>query len=607
LDIVATSFGCLKLLLVLLACYAAGISLLSARGMRPTPGFAAVRLTGGICLLAFFYLLSKVAGTPLIIFAGLPLLVAVAILVRKPAWSIQFDNISAASTGAGALIVVSSIPVLIMGARMGAGEYPAEFFAVDSPFFLQQVYALLGSDTYPPPSLETLGFAFKYHYGVQAFVALAATLTGLKPHLLLFGVVEPLLMLLAGFVTYDIGRRLTGSRGAALLCLFIVMFGTKQYFINYLDPSWWRIVTRQEYFNFRYPNAPDLAGLLIALCAVRCALEFEQRPLRLAALFFTCMLPVFKIPYLIPVSAGMALLYAFELHRRFRLALLFEIAGAALACALIYLVFAKSDATTGGSASAQLFGFLAMMMPWDKNTLLVMVVLVVITAVATRQRPSGDITRLGAMAIAPYLVFFLWRLDIDNNYQIFSLATVLVTLFTAAWLVPAWFGGTQKSRCRYFIVAAIAALTVPAVLSLVNHIHIVTMSPAKGHEFADNRSVADALLHIPVDGTLLATNDLRYPADRYIRDNRQLQLAGIFGHRNLASNLEYGGISKVDALQYSKLVRLFQAAIWPAAEIAIVREKTGITHLLIHKPYAHANDIPLQRLYENDAYAVYRF
>ena len=67
------------------------------------------------------------------------------------------------------------------------------------------------------------------------------------------------------------GRQATAEdlARAALLCLCIALLGSKQYWINYLDPSWWRFVARVENYNFRFPNLPDAAGMLIALCTVR--------------------------------------------------------------------------------------------------------------------------------------------------------------------------------------------------------------------------------------------------------------------------------------------------------------------------------------------------
>ena len=92
-----------------------------------------------------------------------------------------------------------------------------------------------------------------------------------------------------------------------------------------------------------------------------------------------------------------------------------------------------------------------------------------------------------------------------------------------------------------------------------------------------------------------------------MRENRQFQLAGIFGHQNFAANLEYGGFRRENMQRYVRLLTLFQATDWPAAQIGSLREKVGITHLLIHKNYAHADTIPLTLVYENKDYAVYRF
>jgi hypothetical protein len=608
METLATPFGCIKLLLVLGACYLAGTGLFALRNERDGPGLAAVWWVGGACFLAFFMLLSKVIGSALIVFALLPALIFTLQLYRKPEWRITVEGRLHEPGWALALSVLCSLPVLIMGIRMGAGEYPAEFYAADSPYFLQQVYALMRTDGYPPPSLETYGFSFKYHYGFQAFVALTSMLTNLKPHLVMFSVVEPALDILTGFVIYDICRRVTGRHNAAVLCLLLVLVGSKQYLINYLDPSWWRFVTRQENFNFRYPNGPDVAGLLISLCAVRCALDFERRNMRLAAVFFTSMLPLFKIPYLVPVSAGLALVYCYELRKQFRVDLLIEILAAALFSALIYFVFSRSPVTTDGLAEFRIAGFIAMSFPWQNQTLLVLCSLLAFTAAVTRYRLSDGLLKLLLFAAAPYVLFSIWRFEIDNGHQIFDLATKVVALFTAVYLVSAWFYGERKMAGQNVIAAGIViGLTFPGIISLAHHIYVVTAHHEQGHEYADNRAVADALGHIPVEKTLIVTNDLRYPADRYMRDNRQFQLAGIFGHRNFAADLEYGGFRREDAILYLRLVKLFQTPTWPAAQIDDLRGKAGITHLLIHKSYAHADNIPLALVYENKDYAVYRF
>jgi hypothetical protein len=392
------------------------------------------------------------------------------------------------------------------------------------------------------------------------------------------------------------------------VCLLLVLFGSKQYFINYLDPSAWEFITQHETFNFRFPNPPNVAGLLISLCAVRCAIEFDQRNMRLAALFFTCMLPVFKIPYLIPISAGLALIYCYELRKQFRLYLLLEIGGAALLSLLCYVIFAKSFATTIAVTGFKMLGFLTMSKVWHNQTLIVFCAPVVITAIVTRFRLSDGMSKLLMFALSSYLLFSIWSFENVNQYQIFDLAIKLGAVFTAVYLVSAWSYSDRKIAFQYVILAGIVfGLTGPGVVSLLNHIYIVAVHPEQGHEYANNHSVADALMHIPVENTLIVTNDLRYPANHYSRDDRQFQLAGIFGHQNFSSNLIYGGLSREESIRYAGLVTLFQAKTWPSTQIDYLREKFPITHLLIHKNYMYADDIPLDLVYENKDYAVYRF
>ena len=538
---------------------------------------------------------------------ALPILLLALYAWRKPDLRLALDYGAGELAGALALVVGSSLPVLLMGARMAAGDFPAEFFAADTPHFLSHVHALATTGSYPPPSLETYGFAFKYHYGFQAFAALLSLLTQLKRHFVMFAVAVPLMEILAGLLLYDICRRLTGRPGAALLSLLIVLLGSKQYLVNYLDPSAWEFVTRAENFDFRYAHPPSLAGLLVALCSVRCILEFERRNMRLAALFFVVMLPLFKTPYLVPVGAGLALAYLLELRKRFRPDLVAEIALAGLLSLLCLTVFAGNAAGSRAEAGFAVPGFLRMTMAWQSETLLILGALVAATALATRMPLSEGLRRLLLFVVSPYLLFSLFRFENGNEYQIFDLALKLAALFASVYFVSAWLDRAGKRVSGHAVaVAVLIGLAGPGAISLAHHVYIVTVHPERGHEYVDNRALADALRHIPVAGSLIATNDVRYPANHYVRNYRQFQLAGLFGHRNLAADLWYGDMSAQDKLRYAAWTRLFQEGSWPAAQIDRLRQRIPITHVLIHKSYAHASDIPLGLVYENGDYAVYR-
>ena len=87
-------------------------------------------------------------------------------------------------------------------------------------------------------------------------------------------------------------------------------------------------------------------------------MEFDRRSTRLAALFFVVVLPLFKIPYLVTVSAGLALVYCYELRKQFKWNLLLEITGAGLLALACYAVFAHSPIVTDAKAGFKVPGFL---------------------------------------------------------------------------------------------------------------------------------------------------------------------------------------------------------------------------------------------------------
>ncbi len=608
MDMSAILLGHVKLLLVFALCYAGGACLFADRDRRTGIGLAIVWTTAGFCIVSFLFLLSKVAQAGLPFLASIPILFLALYFSRRPAMRISLEGGGSGMGWALVICLVGTLPVLMMGVRMGGGEYPAVFFAADSPYFLHQVHALISTRSYPPPSFEVYGFAIPYHYGFQAFIALASLMTGLKPHYLMFAIVLPLLEVLAALLVYDIARRLTGRRDTALLCLLLVMLGSRQYLVNYLDPAAWEFLTRAENFNFRYAHPPSAAGLLIALCAVRCIMDFCHRNMRLAALFFVVALPLFKVPYLVPIGAGLAMVYGWELHRQFRWGLFVEIMGAGLLSLACYAVFAHSPLIADAKAGLNVPGFLDMTMEWQTQTLGVFCAVVAVAALVTRHRLSDEMLRLLLFAISPYLLFAAFSFENRNEYQIFDLALKLVAIFAAVYVVSAWVhGGHGHHKYRFAALALAIALIGPGTISLLHHIYIVAIHPEQGHEYADNRQVADALRHIPLENTLIATNDLRYPANNYFRDHRQFQLAGLFGHRYLVTNLVYQGLGEEKRRLYTALVRLFQVRTWPGAQMEYLRQKFPVTHVLIHQQYPHADDIPLELVYKNADYAVYRF
>jgi predicted N-acyltransferase len=129
---------------------------------------------------------------------------------------------------------------------------------------------------------------------------------------------------------------------------------------------------------------------------------------------------------------------------------------------------------------------------------------------------------------------------------------------------------------------------------------------SKAHEYCDNRSIAEAIKHIPVINSILVTNDLRYPAEGYQRDNKQFQLSAIYGNQCLASS-KYFITKETEAVfkEGLEIKRMLGQDKWNDS-LNHFFSKYSITHVLIHKQYFHPSEMPLTRLFDNANFAVYK-
>ena len=125
-----------------------------------------------------------------------------------------------------------------------------------------------------------------------------------------------------------------------------------------------------------------------------------------------------------------------------------------------------------------------------------------------------------------------------------------------------------------------------------------------GGEYADNRSIASALRVIPVEHSLIVTNDFSYPADNHRHTRDQFQLPAVFGHHCYACYFSYERNECSDRRLAEQL--LLRAPTWSEGIISLAR-KNGWTHFLVSLRAPHASRIPLERVFQNVDYAVYVF
>jgi hypothetical protein len=151
-----------------------------------------------------------------------------------------------------------------------------------------------------------------------------------------------------------------------------------------------------------------------------------------------------------------------------------------------------------------------------------------------------------------------------------------------------WLGYRRRAAFLLTIALSIVPVATEATRSSV----LLLRNPESGNEFVDNRSLAEALTVVPTKDTLIVTNDLRYPAEGFRRVQRQMQIPALFGHQAFAVNYIYE--------KYSF------SSEWRDA-ISEAARTYHWTHLLIRKDYVHPDPIPLERLFENQFYVVFRF
>jgi hypothetical protein len=240
---------------------------------------------------------------------------------------------------------------------------------------------------------------------------------------------------------------------------------------------------------------------------------------------------------------------------------------------------------------------------------LVLPALVVLTArIKDPERRSAPLLLIG---LASILIVNTTRLEHiaetgggagDDWLQILHSTPFLLHAFVLSLASRRWSRLGRQRRAAVLVTVALAI--VPVTAAAARYSLMLLRSPESGHEFVDNRSLAEALAVIPTNGTIIVTNDLRYPAQNFSRDDRQMQIPAIFGHQAFAVNYAYEVVPSSE--ERRGLQKLLQQAEWSDA-IPEAARTYHWTHLVIRKDYAHPDPIPLERIFENQFYAVFRF
>jgi hypothetical protein len=624
------------LVLVYALGYVTGSLLLSPRDDRESVSLAVIRVLAGLLLASIAFLLSLLLALPW--FAGPAVLFFAALLVhRRSAFVLPRPHLNLSRDGilAGLLSAVILAPIVVGALRMAWGPFPPLFFHVDTPYFLEKVHALVTTDTYPPVSLGVAGGVGTYHYGIHGLTALIARGSGLAPHHALFLVVVPLLAIGIAAAANAVAEILSPVIPAWIAVpLLLIPVPTLWYpFWAEVGSALVRAVSAQglgpldavstsyELWGVTVNPATNIASQFIVLASLAGVAASSTRGWRLPAFFIGSAI-LFKGPTGVALCAGLAVFLACTAAISKNPRVLMPGVWTAAVLALMYGAFFVLAQVPGGGAGFEpalfyhlrllgrrgnLFGF------WlDMIWLFLPVGILMMTGwgVGTRAGLRRSVPLLG-FALAPVaLVNALQFVDSrpggfgvdDNGLQVLVSVAVVFHGFALCLANDRWalLGRTGRSA---FLVA-ITLTILPAAFVAARYTRVLVVNPTKGHEFVDNRPLAAALSAIPVEGSLIVTNDLRYPADDFRRDDRQMQIPALFGHAAFAVNFAYEHYDFSDERREAQ--NLLQAGAWSAA-IDDTARRYGWTHLLIRNDYRHPVSIPLEKVFDSGTYSVYRF
>lgn len=601
----------------------------AARTVLP---WSLVRLVAGLILSALAFLASLALGLPWFVGPIAALSAAVG-LHRWGAFALPRLRPGVTSRGVAALLVavVLQAPIFISAFRMAPGPFPPVFFHVDTPYALEKVQSLTQTRVYPPESLSNAGGRPAYHYAVHGLAALLSRTSGLAAHHSLFLLVLPLLAAGTIAAAFLVAASL-GPAVAPLIAVPLLLLRVPSLWYTYWDvvgpllaTAWSEaslepldtLTASYEVWGAASIVAHNVGAEFVVLASLAALASVPTRGWRLAVFLVGTAIMV-KVPTGVALLAGFCVVQGSRVLATRSMRALVPAVAVAAVCAVCYLAFfVLSPVTPSFRVAAwpffhldqaqdhgQLAGLAA-----DLVWVLVPVALASWTAAGASSRRS---LWLLFFALAPFAVVNLTASvdarpggsgqPVDDWVQTLVPVPIVLHAFVLAFISDRW--AALGGRRRLAIIAFLVLTIVQPLLVTGRYLGVLLFEPENGHEFADNRSIAAALASIPVRGSVVVTNDLRYPAQGFSRDNRQMQVPALFGHQAFAVNYAY------ERFEFSgtrlELHAPLQRNEWTDAILASARAH-GWTHFLVRKDYTHPDAIPLQEIFANEDYSVYRF
>lgn len=620
-----------------------GLPWLVPASRRPSVAESAVAGALGYCVAGVLLVLVRVAGadvetTRLVVALSMVALASGIALRHGPRLLPRLPPLDGVVLATGVLAVVWMAHAAAAAWAMGRGEFPPMFFNIDTPFRLNHVHELLRGSGFPPQSIANAGVTARDHFGGPAAAAALSLASGLAPHTALFAVVLPVAALgVFGASVLLIDRLLPRDAGplriAALTTVLMpwllpvrpafesvresVATGAVQPLRSYLGTLW----RDPQSFNNYVEDVTHALGRVLLLIVVTGVVAPGPRPLAAAA-FAVVLLGQIKSGHVVVAGVVLGvtgLWHAVQVRRVWPLAV---VAAAAAGSQLLLRLGGVGSLFRLVIEPGWMLKYFPEVAVRDGLSAAVVLTVPLVLSMATspsRERLTIDspLVRLLAVVAGAYGLFQVigahgvrlsWQpgapvVEVPYREFLEPLGQMPLIFATMAVAVAAgvWTRGSRRRRA--VLVTFLVLLVGPGVLHRMRDTANMVLDPARGHEQADNRAIGEALGAIPVAGAIVATNDLRYPAQFYDRDLRQFQVSAVRGHQafGLPGYERYAGWEQRVLLQ-----RALAGDDEVAASSAVqTLASQGVTHLVIHKKLQAPDLSAHVQVFDSADYAVY--
>ncbi len=564
---------------------------------REAVHFLFIRIVFGLLLLSAIYMLKEFFALPTSTFL-IPLLAGAAILLVKR----LRPRLRGWHSGKLVALALASCAIWLLPSLLHAyyaigADAPGMFYNVDQTYFLSFVHEFAWEDAYPPRFILSAHEGFNYHYGTMLLAGMLSEVLDVAPHLIFLGVLPVLGVVAVVVVLFEVFQYQLRQPYWSLFAAVAALLAGEFYIPNYFDNTYRLLISTGRYYSQAY-QSPSLFGWLLAAIAFLACQRLSQRGWQRVAVAALILLPLYKFPFAPLVGLGVGLYSLSLAYRTNNWRLIWVPLAGGLGMGLTYLFFVHNP----GIGTTISFGFLGLFTANQIFSVALCLLLIgYCAATALNNKLQVKLPRYYWFFALPFLlVGAVIEFSHRDGWQIVTLVPAFLWLATVTYTVLLV---RQMPSIRRRLILLLPITVVMGLPLLGSGIYSMRMlqDPSFGHEYVDNQRLQQVLQDFPVEGVILVTNDLRYPANDSIRNERQFQISALYGHECFNCELTYSRQS-LDALDNRlSITEMIQTPGRISPAFDTLRKRYNITHVLVQRSYPHA-DFPDAAIIQSTPY-----